>query len=127
MSDAGDRFAVVLLPSGRCFDAPAGMPLLQAARESGLILPSSCRNGTCRTCIRRMVSGRVRYAIEWPGLSAEEKAEGFILPCVAIAESAGGSVADAIPPDISAIARPTAHATAIPRIGSTPCELNEHW
>ena len=88
MSDAGDWFAVVLLPSGRCFDAPAGMPLLQAARESGLILPSSCRNGTCRTCIRRMVSGRVRYAIEWPGLSAEEKAEGFILPCVAIAESA---------------------------------------
>ena len=87
MSDAGNRFAVVLLPSGRRFDALAGMPLLQAARESGLILPSSCRNGTCRTCICCMVSGRVRYAVEWPGLSAEEKAEGPILPCVAIAES----------------------------------------
>ena len=27
--------------------------------------------------------GEVRYAIEWPGLSAEEKAEGCVLPCVA--------------------------------------------
>jgi hypothetical protein len=25
----------------------------------------------------------VTYAIEWPGLSAEEKAEGYVLPCVA--------------------------------------------
>jgi ferredoxin len=29
----------------------------------------------------------VSYTIEWPGVSREEKAEGFILPCVAIAES----------------------------------------
>jgi ferredoxin len=29
-----------------------------------------------------------RHTIEWPGLSAEEKAEGWILPCVAVAESA---------------------------------------
>ena len=88
MSDAGDRFAVVLEPSGRRFDAPAGVPLLRAAREAGLRLPSSCRNGTCRSCICRIVSGRVRDAIEWPGLSADEKAEGFILPCVALPESA---------------------------------------
>ena len=30
-----------------------------------------------------MASGQVTYRIEWPGLSAGEKAEGFILPCVA--------------------------------------------
>ena len=35
----------------------------------------------------RMISGKVKYKIEWPGLSAEEKAEGFILPCVACPES----------------------------------------
>jgi hypothetical protein len=29
----------------------------------------------------------VAYSIEWPGLSAEEKAEGWILPCVALARS----------------------------------------
>ncbi|CAM5785201.1 2Fe-2S iron-sulfur cluster-binding protein [Rhizobacter fulvus] len=80
-------FAVIVEPSGHRFDAPADVPLLRAAREAGLILPSSCRNGTCRACLCRLVSGRVRYTIEWPGVSADEKAEGFILPCVAIAES----------------------------------------
>jgi len=34
-----------------------------------------------------LVSGTVSYTIEWPGVSREEKAEGLILPCVAVAES----------------------------------------
>ena len=42
---------------------------------------------TCRTCIGQLVEGRVRYDIEWPGLSPEEKAEGCVLPCVAYPES----------------------------------------
>ena len=84
-------FSARIEPAGLTFAAPDSLPLLQAAElagPAGLKMDSSCRNGTCRTCICRMVSGRVRYAIEWPGLSAEEKAEGFILPCVAIPESA---------------------------------------
>jgi hypothetical protein len=31
----------------------------------------------------RLASGTVQYRIDWPGLSREEKAEGWILPCVA--------------------------------------------
>ena len=31
----------------------------------------------------QLVSGHVAYRIEWPGLLAEEKADGWILPCVA--------------------------------------------
>ncbi|MEP7101748.1 MAG: 2Fe-2S iron-sulfur cluster-binding protein [Burkholderiales bacterium] len=88
MSDASDRFTVVLESSGLAYEARADVAILQSAREAGLILSSSCRNGTCRSCICRMRSGRVRYLIEWPGLSADEKVEGFILPCVAIPESA---------------------------------------
>ncbi len=65
------------------FDAADNMPLLLSAQRAGMVLPSSCRNGTCRTCICRMKSGQVRYAIEWPGLSAEEKQDGYILPCIA--------------------------------------------
>lgn len=34
-----------------------------------------------------MESGSVRYLVEWPGLSAQEKQEGYILPCVAVATS----------------------------------------
>ena len=60
---------------------------MASARAAGIELPSSCRNGTCRTCICRLTSGAVTYRIEWPGLSADEKREGWILPCVAHALS----------------------------------------
>ncbi len=65
------------------FGAPPDQPLLVAAEQAGLLLASSCRNGTCRSCVCQLVSGQVAYRIAWPGLSAEEKAEGCILPCVA--------------------------------------------
>ena len=83
MDHSDPVFSVRLTPGGECFDAPAGNPLLLSAEAAGLALPSSCRNGTCRTCICQMTRGQVAYRIDWPGLSAEEKAEGFILPCVA--------------------------------------------
>ena len=52
------------------------------------MLPTSCRNGTCRACLCKVLSGSVRHLIDWPGLSADEKREGCILPCVATPESA---------------------------------------
>lgn len=76
-------FGASLQPDGVRFGAPADQPLLWAAEHAGVALASSCRNGTCRTCMVHMTQGQVRYRIAWPGLSAEEKAEGWILPCVA--------------------------------------------
>ena len=70
-------------PAGLAFEAEPGERLLLAAQHAGIELPSSCRNGTCRTCIARLVGGRIEHRIPWPGLSAEEKAEGWVLPCVA--------------------------------------------
>lgn len=64
-------------------DAWDSQPLLLSMEQGGSNWPSSCRNGVCRTCIGRLHSGTVRYAIEWPGLSSEEQAEGYVLPCVA--------------------------------------------
>jgi ferredoxin len=80
-------FSVTILPQGWQFDAMADQPLLLSAARNGITLPSSCRNGTCRTCISRVTSGRVHYKIAWPGLSTEEKREGHVLPCVAYPES----------------------------------------
>lgn len=74
-------------PLGRTFEAPADLSLLEAAGFAEIRLPRSCRNGTCRTCMCRLVSGRVAYRIEWPGLTKDEKAEGLVLPCVAVAET----------------------------------------
>lgn len=74
---------VDIAPGGFHFDCDSGVTLLQAADAAGIELPSSCRNGTCRTCLCRLVEGSIRYRIEWPGVSADEKTEGWILPCVA--------------------------------------------
>ena len=65
------------------FDAPACVTVLASAQACGVKLASSCRNGTCRACIGQLNEGQVTYRIEWPGLSAEEKAAGYFLPCVA--------------------------------------------
>ena len=74
-------------PLGRTVTVEEGRTLLEAALAQGIKLRSSCRNGTCRECIAQLTEGRVRYRIEWPGLSPDEKAAGFTLPCVALAET----------------------------------------
>lgn len=79
-------FPVLVQPSGLRFEADADSTLLAAAQAAGIKLPSSCRNGTCRTCIGQLVSGSVRYEIEWPGVTREERAEGCVLPCIAYPE-----------------------------------------
>jgi ferredoxin len=80
-------FQARIEPGSRHFDAPAAQTLLLSAANAGLEMPSSCRNGTCRTCICLLLEGRAGYRIEWPGLLPEEKLQGFILPCVAYPES----------------------------------------
>ena len=81
------HFQILVTPLQREFEAAEDQTLLLAAEQAGLALPSSCRNGTCRTCICKMRLGSVRYLVEGPGLSLEEKQEGYVLPCVATAVS----------------------------------------
>lgn len=76
---------VTILPQGWQFDAAADETLLRAAERAGIRLPSSCRNGTCRTCHCASNGGKVRYIVEWPGLSLDEKLAHDVLPCVAVA------------------------------------------
>ena len=68
---------------GELFAAPAEQSLFESMRQAGLDWPVSCRNGTCRRCIGRLVTGQVAYDIPWPGLSLEEKRDGYCLPCIA--------------------------------------------
>jgi ferredoxin len=83
MSDTHHSYRMTITPLDRCIEVSAGKTLLQSAREAGIRLANSCRNGTCRTCLCVLEAGSVTYRIEWPGLSREEKAEGCVLPCVA--------------------------------------------
>lgn len=81
------RHLVRLLPLGAAFAAGEEASVLTSAEAAGITLPSACRNGTCRTCICLMPAGQVRYLVAWPGLSLDEKKEGWILPCVAVPQS----------------------------------------
>ena len=76
-------YQALLQPSGRSFTARGDLTLLASAAQAGMDLPSSCRNGTCRTCLRPLHAGSVHYRIPWPGLLPEEKTGGWVLPCVA--------------------------------------------
>lgn len=80
-------YVVRLGCAGSAFPARAERTLLQSALDAGLTLPASCRNGTCRTCMQQLAAGKVAYRIEWPGLLADEKLQGWILPCVAYPQS----------------------------------------
>lgn len=90
MPDPDDlaTYTVRIEPAGWAFTAAATQSLREAAAAAGIVLPTSCRNGTCRACLVRLIEGQVAYRVEWPGLSAEEKASGWTLPCVALARSA---------------------------------------
>lgn len=76
-------YTATVTPDGPQVDALDNQTLLLSLEQGGANWPSSCRNGTCRTCIGKIEQGQVRYTLDWPGLSAEEKAEGYALPCVA--------------------------------------------
>ena len=76
-------YRIEIAPQGWSFDCPPEQTLLLGALAAGFKLPNSCRNGTCRTCITKLVAGRIEHRIKWPGLSFDEKKEGWILPCVA--------------------------------------------
>jgi CDP-4-dehydro-6-deoxyglucose reductase, E3 len=64
------------------------VPVLAAAQLAGLPLPHSCRSGRCGSCRARLLSGRVEYRDgPPPGLSPQERSEGFVLLCQALARS----------------------------------------
>jgi len=76
-------FIVRTAPDGQQCDAWPEQSLLVSLEQGGIDWPSSCRNGSCRSCIAQLTEGQVRYAINWPGLTPEERASGCVLPCVA--------------------------------------------
>lgn len=76
-------FTATVQPDGTTVDAWPAQPLLMSLEQGGVDWPSSCRGGNCRTCVGQLLSGAVRYEMEWPGLTTEEMNAGCVLPCVA--------------------------------------------
>src|SRR3954469_6216138 len=68
--------------NGRRYEARSDESLLDAALRQGVVLDYSCRTGRCSSCKGRVHSGETVTIHDELGLTAEEKALGFILTCV---------------------------------------------
>ncbi len=82
-------YHVALRPSGHEFQVAENESVLDAAlREKGAVLPYGCRNGTCGSCMGKILAGEIVYPAERPpGLSEREQAEGKALLCQARPQS----------------------------------------
>ncbi len=78
-------FDVTCAQSGKTMPIAPGQTLLEAADAAGIPLESLCRAGICGTCRTRVTKGEVECASD--ALSAEERAGGLVLACVATAQS----------------------------------------
>lgn len=74
--------------SGRDFTVAEGETVLAGALRHGVVLPYSCRSGTCGTCKGKVLDGRIDYGVyEDKALTAEERADGKALFCQARPQS----------------------------------------
>ncbi len=71
---------LTLVMSGHSGEVRPGECLLDAAERLGADIPFVCRSGVCGTCRTRLVSGAARCTSA--ELTEEDRAEGFVLPCV---------------------------------------------
>lgn len=79
---------VRLEPSQREFGVQDGESLLAAGLRQGFALPFGCQSGGCGSCRARLVSGRTKYpGGRAPALSEGEVAAGYVLMCLAHAET----------------------------------------
>lgn len=73
-------FSVTFEPMTVTTQGQADETLLEIAENAGVVLPSSCRQGSCGCCRVRLVSGEVEQAADY-ALSQDELDDGFILAC----------------------------------------------
>jgi CDP-4-dehydro-6-deoxyglucose reductase len=69
------------LTNGHEFQANAGKSILDSALSAGLLLPYSCRIGSCGTCRAKVQSGATRPILAETGLTTSELSDGWILTC----------------------------------------------
>ena len=78
------QFEVTIASSGKTFLVNEGENILSAALRQGVMLPYSCKNGTCGSCKGTLESGTVHYPFHPPlALEESDPEEGSALMCQA--------------------------------------------
>jgi len=80
--DDGDTaFTVRLLRSGRLVEVPADQTVVAALANAGVVIPTSCEQGVCGTCLTTVVEGLPDHRDQY--LTPTEQTENRqFLPCV---------------------------------------------
>jgi phthalate 4,5-dioxygenase reductase subunit len=76
-------FTVQLARTGRTVAVPAGVTILEALRDQGLVVPSSCESGTCGACRTPLLAGTPEHR----DFVLDEDAQDEIMICVSRARS----------------------------------------
>ncbi len=105
--------ALISLTSGRSFTLEGESTLLHASGVAGVVLPYSCKIGRCNSCKCRVISGETIPILAETGLTAEERAAGWILSCARTAKKDVLIEAD----DLTGV--------NIPKAKTLPCRINK--
>lgn len=62
--------------------------VLDAAERAGVSLPFGCLTGACATCTARLLEGDLSHRRPPRALKERHREAGYVLPCIAIVESA---------------------------------------
>jgi CDP-4-dehydro-6-deoxyglucose reductase, E3 len=82
------NWKIQIASSGKEFSARPGETVLAAALRQGVVLPYSCKNGTCASCKCRLVDGRIEYPYNPPAaLEEEDLVAGCALTCQAVPDA----------------------------------------
>jgi ferredoxin-NADP reductase len=79
-TQTAQRYAVRFARSNRQIDCGVAQTVLDAARQAGVRLPSSCSQGMCGTCKVKLVDGKVDMAHKG-GIRQREIDSGMVLLC----------------------------------------------
>jgi ferredoxin-NADP reductase len=82
---AAKQHAITFAASARSITASDTHTLLEIAEAEGIVIPSSCRSGVCQACRTRVADGDVDC--QSSVLDPDDRAQGFILPCVSWPQS----------------------------------------
>jgi ferredoxin len=89
--DTGAEVTIVLDRKTVSVTQARGETLLECARRAGMSPPFSCEAGNCGTCIAKLTEGSATMRVN-DALDDDEVADGYVLTCQAVPDSARISV-----------------------------------